>query len=78
MSIADYFTRVKSLWDEIDDLRPIPTCVCNPNVNFLKIQQEQRILTFLMKLDQDYSQVRSNLLMNKVLLDITEVYRMLL
>lgn len=55
MSIADYFTRVKSQWDEIDDLRPLSVCTCNPTTNFLKIQQDQRILTFLMKLDPEYS-----------------------
>lgn len=78
MSISEYFTKVKSLWDEIDDLRPLPICTCNPSVSFTKIQQDQRILTFLMKLDQDYSQIRSSLLMNKELPDITEAYRMLL
>ncbi|CAO2832574.1 unnamed protein product [Amaranthus hypochondriacus] len=78
LSIAEYFTKVKSLWDEIDDLRPLPTCIWNPTNNFIKIQQDQRILTFLMKLDQEYSQVRSNLLMHKDLPNVTKVYRMLL
>ena len=27
-TIADYFTRVKSLWDEIDHINPLPTCAC--------------------------------------------------
>lgn len=27
MTIAKYFTRVKSLWDEIDDLRPLPNAI---------------------------------------------------
>lgn len=78
MSIAEYFTKVKSLWDELDDLRPLPVCVCNTSNNLLKIQQGQRVLTFLMKLDPDYNQVRSTLLMNKDLPDVTEVYRILL
>lgn len=78
MSVADYFTKVKSLWDEIDDLRPLPTCTCNPKDSFTKIQQDQRILAVLMKLDPEYHQVRSTLLMHKVLPDVTEVYRMLL
>lgn len=77
MSVAEYFTRVKSLWDEIDDLRPLPTCTCTTN-NFLKIQQDQRVMAFLMKLDPQFHQVRSNLLMSKDLPDVSEVYRMLL
>lgn len=78
MSIANYFTRVKSLWDEIDDLKPLPSCNCHPNANFVKMQQDQRIMTFLMKLDPQFNQVRTNLLMTKELPDVTEVYRMLL
>lgn len=38
MSVAEYFTRVKSLWDEIDDLRPLPDCTCNSSANFQKFQ----------------------------------------
>lgn len=78
MSVAEYFTKVNSLWDEIDDLRPLPACMCNPTHNFIKIQQDQRILTFLMKLDPQYSQLRFTLLMTNDLPHITEVYRMLL
>ena len=77
MSVAEYFTRVKSSWDEIDDLRPLPVCTCNPTNNFLKIQQDQRIMTFLMKLDPQFNQVRYSLLMHKDLPDVAEVYRML-
>lgn len=29
MPIADYFTRMKSIWDEIDHLDPLPACVCS-------------------------------------------------
>ena len=35
-------------------------------------------MIFLMKLDLQFNQVRSNLLMHKDLLDVSEVYRMLL
>ena len=35
-------------------------------------------MTFLMKLDPQYSQVRSNVLMSKELPSISEIYRMLL
>ena len=78
MSISDYFTKVKSLWDEMDDLRPVPTCNCHPDINFIKIQQDLRIMTFLMKIDYQYHQVRSNLLMTKELQRVSKVYKMLL
>ena len=39
MSLTTYFTRVKTLWDELDDLCPLTICKCNPTTNFFKIQQ---------------------------------------
>ena len=54
MSVSEYFTKVKSLWDEMDDLRPLPICHCHPTTNFTKIQQDLRIMTFLMRLDPQY------------------------
>ncbi|XP_057530017.1 uncharacterized protein LOC130808576 [Amaranthus tricolor] len=38
MSVAEYFTKVKSLWNEIGDLKPLLLCTCNPTTNFIKIQ----------------------------------------
>ena len=63
MSLATYFTRVKALWDELDDLSPLVICNCNSPTNFFKLQQDQRVMHFLMKLDKQYSQVHTNLLM---------------
>lgn len=65
MTIVEYFTKVKSLCDEIDDLRPLPQCNCHPTTNFVKIQQDQRLMTFLMKLDPQFHQVRTNSLMER-------------
>ena len=42
---------------EIDDLRPLPVCTCNLNKNFLRLQQDQRVMMFLMKLHKDLSEV---------------------
>ncbi|XP_057526482.1 uncharacterized protein LOC130805716 [Amaranthus tricolor] len=78
MTIVEYFTKVKSLWDEIDDLRPLPLCNCHPTTNFVMIPQDQRLITFHMKLDPQNSQVRTNVLLRKDMPDVREVYRMLL
>ena len=78
MTIAEYFTKVKSLRDEIDDLRPLLLFNCHHTTNFVKIQQDQRLMTFLMKLEPNYNQVRINLLIRKDMLDVSEVYRMFL
>ena len=55
MSVAEFLTQVKTIWDEIDNLVNIPTCdccgKCELNSKVLKIQTDQRILLFLMKID---------------------------
>ncbi|CAO2815840.1 unnamed protein product [Amaranthus hypochondriacus] len=29
MTITEYYTKVKSIWDEIDSISPFPACVCS-------------------------------------------------
>ncbi|XP_071723685.1 uncharacterized protein, partial [Rutidosis leptorrhynchoides] len=28
LNVSDYYTKMRTLWDEFDDLRPIPECEC--------------------------------------------------
>ncbi|CAO2834342.1 unnamed protein product [Amaranthus hypochondriacus] len=82
MTVADYFTRIKSLWDEIDHLDPLPMCTCNGcsctlTKSFLKSQQNQRLIHFLMKLDEQFQQARINILMMKELPTVQTAYRIL-
>jgi hypothetical protein len=30
-SVSEYFTKTKTLWDELNSHRPIPNCTCIPN-----------------------------------------------
>ena len=64
MTIEDFFTKIKGLWDELDAPDPIATCVCNGcecqlSQKTLKSQQRNRIIKFLMKLDSGYKQTTS-------------------
>ncbi|CAO2834773.1 unnamed protein product [Amaranthus hypochondriacus] len=82
MSVADYFTRSKSLWDEIDHLDPLPVCTCNGysctlTKKILKNQQDQRLIHFLMRLDDQFDQARTNILMMKELPTAQGAYRIL-
>ncbi|XP_021836154.1 uncharacterized protein [Spinacia oleracea] len=69
--ISTFFTKMKVLWDQLDDANPIPycecgACTCNLTKKFMKIQHDQRLVHFLMKLKEAYQQVRSNVLMMEV------------
>jgi len=77
-NIATYFTKVKGLWDELDDLDEIPICTCNSAEKMLKREQDQKLLQFLMGLNDDYNSVRGNILMMTPLPIISQVYSMLI
>lgn len=82
MTIADYFTKAKSIWDELDNFSPLPTCTCdgcscNLTKRVLKLQQEYRIMQFLMKVNPKYNQVRTNILMMDDLPTSSVIYRLL-
>ncbi|XP_074374775.1 uncharacterized protein LOC141715196 [Apium graveolens] len=83
LPIAEYYTQLKKTWDEIDNLSPLPVCecancTCTLSAKFLKMQQDQRLMFFLMKLNNNYSNVRSNILMMDTLPSLPQAYRMLL
>uniref|UniRef100_A0A803N7R9 Retrotransposon gag domain-containing protein n=1 Tax=Chenopodium quinoa TaxID=63459 RepID=A0A803N7R9_CHEQI len=48
-SVADFFSQIKALWDELSVVRPIPVCTCNGctchlTKKFLQQQQEERLI----------------------------------
>ena len=76
--IATYYTKMKSLWDELDDLDEIPLCTCTFADKMHKREQNQKLLQFLMGLNDDYNSIRGNILMMIPLLTISQVYSMLI
>ena len=82
MSIAEYFTKVTFIWDKIDSLSPTPVCECNGcscglTTKVLKLQQDQRLMSFLMKVDEQYSSTKTNILILPELPSMSTAYRML-
>ncbi|XP_069152483.1 uncharacterized protein [Solanum lycopersicum] len=48
ISIADYHSRLRDLWDEYDSLTPCPTCPCPESKKFGEHCDYQRLMQFLM------------------------------
>ena len=82
MSIADYFTQLKRLWDDYNSLIIIRSCPCGEKCHTLKfvhqLIEEREIMQFLVELNEAYKVVRGNILMTKPFLDINEIYNLLL
>ena len=86
MKISEFFTKIKTLWDELDSLNPLPicscdaanTCSCEIAKKCHKMLQTNRVISFLMRLDKNFGQVRSNMLMMTELPTSAKAYRILL
>ena len=80
-SVSTFFTKMKAVWNGLNDADPIVRCTCNNctcNVN-LKIQQKEqarRLLQFMMRLNECFSVVRGNIMMMNPLPTIQQAYRL--
>nr|CAD1830596.1 unnamed protein product [Ananas comosus var. bracteatus] len=76
MSVASYYIKLKALWDELENYRDPYTC------NHAKAHQEQlqedRLMQFLMGLNESYKGVRSNILMMTPLPNVRQAYSLVI
>lgn len=62
--ISAYYTKLRSLWDEIQSTFPIPKCTCNGCTcgigrRFIKHQEKEKLYEFLMGLDGDFNVIKT-------------------
>ncbi|XP_019435943.1 PREDICTED: uncharacterized protein LOC109342409 [Lupinus angustifolius] len=67
--LSHYFTDLKVVWEDLEALRPLPSCVCSikRKYSMLKIIREQReseyVICFLKGLNEEFSTTRSQILL---------------
>nr|KYP33713.1 hypothetical protein KK1_045413 [Cajanus cajan] len=80
LSITKYYMSMKTLWDEPKILDPIPTCICNAKctcdalMNLNKHRNTKTTVRFLRGLNEQYSTVRSQIMLIDPLPPINKVY----
>ncbi|XP_070012657.1 uncharacterized protein [Nicotiana sylvestris] len=77
MNIADYFSKLRDLWDEFDALMPCPGCPCSESKKYAEHFEYHRLLQFLMGLNDSYSQARSQIMMMTPVPSINKAYSLL-
>jgi Retrotransposon gag protein len=81
-SVVAYFTRLKSMWDELSNYSRIPVCkcggcTCNVSIELVKEREDEKTHQFLMGLDDSiFGTVRSNMLSMDSLPNLNKVYSM--
>ena len=82
LSVADYFTQIKKLWDDYNGMITIPHCTCGLECVSLvaahKLIRDQQLIQFLVGLNEDYKIARGSILMTKPLPDIHQAYNLIL
>ncbi|PHT72711.1 hypothetical protein T459_23496 [Capsicum annuum] len=80
--IARYFTSLKKLWDELESLNHTICCTyectCQGKEKLEKSLKDQKLIKFLMGLNDAYAQERGNILMMNPLPTIDHAYSLLL
>ncbi|XP_070014406.1 uncharacterized protein [Nicotiana sylvestris] len=71
LSVSTYFTKLKDLWAEYDSILPPP-----PVKDYVEQIEFQRLLQFLMGLDDTYEQARGQILMMPNVPSINQAYAM--
>ena len=82
LSVADYFTEIKKLWDEYGAITTIPHCSCGLECASLKavhkLIESQQLMQFLIGLNDVYKTVRGNLIMMRPLPSLSQAYNVIL
>ncbi|XP_019179606.1 PREDICTED: uncharacterized protein LOC109174828 [Ipomoea nil] len=78
MSVNEYYTRCRTLWEEMNTLRPIPICKCDPRCRcdltsiIRKERDTDQVIRFLQGLNDEYNNLKSSVL---ILNPLPEVYK---
>ncbi|KAK3008777.1 hypothetical protein RJ639_015227 [Escallonia herrerae] len=56
-AISTYYGKLKGVWNELHNLRPIPVCTCGAGKKMQEMREEEKVFDFLMGLDDTYKTV---------------------
>lgn len=82
MDVTTYYTKIKRLWEELGtlDSNNQCSCVCNCGAKLImhKVEQDRRLIQFLMGLNEVYTVVRGSILMMNPLPTIAQSFSILI
>ncbi|CAH9103169.1 unnamed protein product [Cuscuta europaea] len=80
-SISAYFSRLRSVWDEMVSINSQPKCscegcTCNISKQMTDSRDRDRLYDFLMRLDDAYGQLKSQILATRPVPTLTTAYHL--
>ncbi|KAK2997202.1 hypothetical protein RJ639_026144 [Escallonia herrerae] len=61
-AISTYYGKLKGVWNELHNLRPIPVYTCGAGKKMQEMREEEKVFNFLMGLDDTYKTVQSQIM----------------
>ncbi|PKI35679.1 hypothetical protein CRG98_043950 [Punica granatum] len=61
-SISEYYSKLKSLWDELELYLDLPPCTCEADIRLAAYKEKEKVHQFLIGLNPEFSTVRSQIL----------------
>ena len=77
-SISVYYTKLKALWDELTSYHEPSTCTCGGLKKINERDEKERVMQFLMGLNESYAAVRGQILLMQPLPDTRKAYSLVL
>ena len=75
--VSTYYTRLKIRWDELKEFCPISTCTCGAMQVWLDFQEQESVMQFLMGLNDSYSSIRGQTLLQEPLPTLSKVFSLI-
>ncbi|XP_070679241.1 uncharacterized protein [Malus domestica] len=78
LSVSAYYTKMKALWDELASYHDPLVCTCAGLKGLAKREEKERVMQFLMGLNDSYSTVRGSVMLMSPLPDTRRVHGLIL
>ncbi|XP_038716317.1 uncharacterized protein LOC120009700 [Tripterygium wilfordii] len=82
LSVTDYYVKLKSYWDELQQHQALPQykcgqCVCNTHKPVMLQRETEKVMQFLMGLNDSYHHVSSQILLMSPFPDVNVVFNLI-
>ncbi|KAI5438383.1 hypothetical protein KIW84_024216 [Lathyrus oleraceus] len=75
MSVIDYYTKFKSMFDELDELKPLLECNCEASNKLLHREEDHHVHLFLGGLDNEkFSQIKGTILYSHPISSLRRIF----
>lgn len=76
LDVRTYFTRLKTLWDELRNYQPLPTCDCGAMKPLIDHAEQEHVMQFLKGLNDSYNGIRAQILMIDTLPSVSKIFNL--